>query len=112
MNFRFLKLFFFLQFFLVFQHNFSSKKRNISSFGFNRVNLFYSKLAYKAVVGREGSARRVNFHESHKFSLVGNSTADSAEGEIHVTHISTKKENQNLDRNHGSHKILDISNGQ
>ena len=46
--------------------------------------------------------KAINFH------TVGNSAADSAGREIHVTHISTKREIQILDRNGGRGAVVEV----
>ena len=52
------------------------------------------------VYGASCGGSRVNFHESHKFPALA-IPLQIQQGEIHVTHISTKKEIQILDRNGG-----------
>ena len=52
------------------------------------------------VYGASCGGSRVNFHESHKFPALA-IPLQIQQGEIHVTHISTKREIQILDRNGG-----------
>ena len=52
------------------------------------------------VYGASCGGSRVNFHESHKFPALA-IPLQIQQGEIHVTHISTKREIQILDRNRG-----------
>ena len=52
------------------------------------------------VYGASCGGSRVNFHESHKFPALA-IPLQIQQGEIHVTHISTKRENQILDKNGG-----------
>ena len=49
------------------------------------------------VYGASCGGTRVNFHESHKFPALA-IPLQIQQGEIHVTHISTKKEIQSVQK--------------
>ena len=59
------------------------------------------------VYGASCGGSRVNFHESHKFPALA-IPLQIQQGEIHVTHISTKREIQILDRNGGRGAVVEV----